>query len=441
MFKRYIQIFTLVLISAAIATGVSEFLVRWMGLFGNERMIASQVNPDELLIRDGAASKAQLHPFFGWSMQPGTRGQQNATLLNRFFPEGVPQVRWWENYAVNTLGFTSKYLDYRDIHNGRFVIGIFGGSVADLFANMASETMLGRLSKILAMPEDKILILNFAAGGYKQPQQINALTYATLLGIHFDVIINIDGFNEMALGGSDCQQGYHPIYPSRFHLASATALSSGRMTTSSMKLAIEIAGEKKKARRMFAMLNNSAWLRESELVKVLIGAIIAKRSTRAAQLEHELQKQLASDTSESPIPALPDPGLSSSEGCWKLVSEIWAKGSVLMANMASRSGAKYIHILQPNQYIPESKPLSKAELDYAYSPDDEWSKNVVGAYPFLKAHSKNLRAQGIVFRDLTGIFKHHQETIYIDPCCHFNIRGNEILFNSLGAILSEVVRG
>ena len=50
-------------------------------------------------------------------------------------------------------------------------------------------------------------ICNFGSGGYKQPQQLAALSEALLLGVPLDVVVNIDGYNEVALGKSDAQRG------------------------------------------------------------------------------------------------------------------------------------------------------------------------------------------------------------------------------------------
>ena len=58
------------------------------------------------------------------------------------------------------------------------------------------------------------MLLNTAYGGYKQPQQLMALNYALALGAQFDVVVNLDGFNEVALDASEnALQGVSPAYP------------------------------------------------------------------------------------------------------------------------------------------------------------------------------------------------------------------------------------
>jgi hypothetical protein len=65
----------------------------------------------------------------------------------------------------------------------------------------------------------EIVILSLATGGYKQPQQLMALTYLLALGAHFDLVINVDGFNEVALPAAEnVPQGYSPYYPRGWQL-------------------------------------------------------------------------------------------------------------------------------------------------------------------------------------------------------------------------------
>ena len=45
----------------------------------------------------------------------------------------------------------------------------------------------------------------------------------------------------------------------------------------------------------------------------------------------------------------------------------------------------------------------------------------------MQQFSRDLSRQGINYFDLTGIFIDHPETLYRDPCCHLNARGNELL--------------
>jgi hypothetical protein len=48
-----------------------------------------------------------------------------------------------------------------------------------------------------ALADKEIVLLNFGSGGFRQPQQLLILTYFFLIGQRLDLVINLDGFNEV----------------------------------------------------------------------------------------------------------------------------------------------------------------------------------------------------------------------------------------------------
>ena len=54
--------------------------------------------------------------------------------------------------------------------------------------------------------------------GYKQPQQLLVLSYFLSIGQTFDLVVNIDGFNEVALSSLNHQRGLDISMPSAMHL-------------------------------------------------------------------------------------------------------------------------------------------------------------------------------------------------------------------------------
>src|SRR4030095_13628597 len=54
--------------------------------------------------------------------------------------------------------------------------------------------------------------------GYKQPQQLLVLSYFLSIGQTFDLVLNIDGFNEVALGSLNNERGLDISMPSAMHL-------------------------------------------------------------------------------------------------------------------------------------------------------------------------------------------------------------------------------
>lgn len=75
------------------------------------------------------------------------------------------------------------------------IVGLFGGSFSKL-CYFSLKSVLDRHSATLGK---NFIVINFATDGYKQPQQLMILNYLLALGAEFDVVINLDGFNEVSL--------------------------------------------------------------------------------------------------------------------------------------------------------------------------------------------------------------------------------------------------
>lgn len=63
-----------------------------------------------------------------------------------------------------------------------------------------------------------MVLLNFAQGGFKQPQQLLTMTYFLALGQESDFIINLNGVNEIVLAHINHSRGLHAVMPSSHHL-------------------------------------------------------------------------------------------------------------------------------------------------------------------------------------------------------------------------------
>ncbi|NJL27620.1 MAG: hypothetical protein HC897_06830 [Thermoanaerobaculia bacterium] len=110
-----------------------------------------------------------------------------------------------------------------------------------------------------------------------------------------------------------------------------------------------------------------------------------------------------------------------------------------MAQLAEAHGVRYLHFLQPNQYVEGSKPLSEAEKASAFDPASDWCQGVQGGYPLLQAKGRELKEEGIAFEDLTEIFKTQEGTLYRDTCCHLGLEGNRLLARAVAGRTAGVV--
>ena len=111
--------------------------------------------------------------------------------------------------------------------------------------------------------------------------------------------------------------------------------------------------------------------------------------------------------------------------------EVWARASHEMANLCRGQGITYLHVLQPNQYLPGSKTLTDEERVIAWDPDVAATERVARAYPLLIERGELLRQQGVDFLDLSLLFRDEARSVYSDPCCHYNQLGADQVARSI----------
>ncbi len=351
-----------------------------------------------------------IHPYFGYVADPI---RSDATW--RTSPEGFYD-------PDGDAGFGPRSPD-------RWQIGFFGGS----FGVGTFLAARSGLPECLASTGRDVAIRNYSAGGYKQPQQLLILSYLLATGSEFDVIVNVDGFNEVALTYfENVLAGVHPFFPRRWNDRVSTTLSPDRMK----KLARLAASEDARAglaRRFY----DHALYRSPALALVwqawdrsLVDAIQQARS-RLRGLEGEGAE---ADRFQRSGPAH---DYTSPETLYPAIAALWENASVQMATLAEGQGARFLHVLQPNQYLEGTKPMSDAERAVAVQLEHPFVAGVLEGYPRLIEAGRGLRARGIEFLDLTRVYEDHPEPLYRDTCCHVNDEGYRIVVERIcEAILS-----
>jgi hypothetical protein len=125
------------------------------------------------------------------------------------------------------------------------------------------------------------------------------------------------------------------------------------------------------------------------------------------------------------------------EDLFEHLASLWANSSLLLNRLCGDKAMRYYHFLQPNQYVPSSKPMGEEEKRVAINAEHPYRQGVERGYPLLILHGQELRKKGVSFFDLTAIFKDHPEPIYIDSCCHANQAGLELMAQAIArAILN-----
>ena len=361
----------------------------------------------------------RFHPFFGYTHRVGSGG-------------------------TNNYGFYCPY-DYpfkREKAN-RYIIGIFGGSVANGFYVDGVERLTKRLKQHPFFAGKEIIYLNYALGGYKQPQQLEVLAYFLAVGQELDMVLNIDGFNEIVFCFNNSRLNVDIAMPSAQHFLPMKDLMDSRtMTGEQLDSIAKIQNYKKTFSGVIEKIKHtkSASL---YLVYASYGKFLYKQY-RGELVRFDGLIKAAKPGDESSIVNIKyTPGVGSEPVLLAQVATLWYRSSFMMNSMMAGGlgrGGRYFHFLQPNQYYSKKVFTGKEQRD-ALDNGSVYGGLVKKGYPVLEKAVGVLRQNGVKAFSAVGIFDKVKEAVYIDNCCHFNRLGNEIFADFMADyILKEMKR-
>ncbi len=371
----------------------------------------SEAEPSDAEARPRPATASErsivVHPFFGYTRDPAVAN------------------RWWN---VTEDGFFARKNPHPDPGTAKRIrIAVLGGSVANHFAFGGWSRMAAEISRATGLPREAIPVTSLAMGGYKQPQQLNVIAHHLARGDPFDVVINLDGFNEMVLPFDNLRTGLSPDYPVNWR-----TLIGGLPDVDQQRRAGEIAYldglRAHRTRLCSGLFTRSA----------ACHLLWRLRDQPLANRQNALRASLAVD-SEAPRrfeSQGPPPRDLDRSARYAAQVDYWSQASRQIDAIARAHGVRYLHVLQPNQYLPGAKPLSDEERQQAFDPDIHHRSIIESTYPLLRAEGARLQERGVRFFDLTQLFADIEETLYSDTCCHLNTRGNDLLGTAIGRIVA-----
>ncbi|MEM8959956.1 MAG: hypothetical protein AAGD38_00620 [Acidobacteriota bacterium] len=365
-------------------------------------------------VREDLRAPQVLHPYLGYVLDQTFKRRHIRT-----HPE-----------AAN-LGFPHSHhpLIWRPADD-RVVVGVFGGSLANQLVVMGHRTLVNELGALPAYRGKRIIIVNLALPGQKQPQQLMTLNYVLALGGHLDVIVNIDGFNEMIKPIRDnLTFGVHPIYPRTWRNQAAAVDGELRKVFGE----IYFLHDRRRARAMRFV--TAPW-RFSSIAGLIFTAGDGIDAKRIAELEEARGEFTLTDSFQAVGPAYDE---SDEAQIYADLIDIWRRSSVQMHALAMENGIDYHHFLQPNQYDPGSKKLSAHELKLTEYSKGRYRKITETAYPLLRQVGSEMCRDGVTFHDASGVFREETDTYYIDDCCHLNRRGNNFLAKAVVETIGEAL--
>ena len=272
---------------------------------------------------------------------------------------------------------------------------ILGGSVASHLSKGGIEVEDEVFAKTLnnRFNTDRFVIYNAAVGGYKQPQQVFKLIYLDLLGFKPDLVINLDGFNEIAetISFNKLQKT-----PATFPYLYPTTLKLG----SEDRSCINFNNTLLKINTYIPLIELASWAYVINCNSKIVGEPFEKPWWHA----------IINNNNQT----IEDYALAS--------IKIWEISSNFLFTTLNTKKINYIHVLQPNQYVKGSKIYSKKELDQSLN-SDMYGTPIKNYYQLL--NGKNLKTKNFI--DERMLFKDISESIYMDNCCHMNNKGMSLL--------------
>ncbi|MGE3578729.1 MAG: hypothetical protein AB7I25_09735 [Vicinamibacterales bacterium] len=387
----------------------------WLFYANPHRRVLAVLPPDAQQTLTGDA----LHPYFGPTHRPGLVFEIPAELQGGASP-GRPPAR------TNNFGFVAR-TDY-PVPRGddrQFFVGFFGGSVGLWFCEVGAERFLDRLRRHPALAGRTIVPVCLAHEGYKQPQQLLTLAYFLSAGQPFDLVVNIDGFNEVALGAMNDQRGFDFTMPSVSHIEPLMNLIDRATLTPDKAEALAAINTARQAADRWARRANAARLAAVYLVADRMHAIADARY-RDARLRFDRLPSQGADRSLLRI--TPRTAERSGDAFFAGVARQWAEASGAMQALLAARGIAYVHVLQPNQYASVRR-FSDAERQVAFIDASPFKPGAEQGYPHLRgeAAQRILRERGVRFVDGSGAFDRTPGQVYWDNCCHYTRLGNDVL--------------
>ncbi len=320
-------------------------------------------------------------------------------------------------------------------HDKDFIVALFGGSVA---ANLVLTPRGGlsiddALRKLPALKDRRIVVVNMAQGSGKEPQQLIELAYLLALGQRLDLVVAVDGFNELALGLESWQNALDPILPAGLVIGALAqeVMPAAAASADYYEIAFRVSAAKRDIERREAMAKSArtgtGYLVDRALVTLdqMTLKKYLEQYNKAISAGGDLSARRKMLGLDLPVDvARPD-----KVGA---LFELWLRSSRQLRLLAQANGIGFLHIVQPNQYYAK-KAFTENEKRVALSlpPDHAYRIAVGEGYRMLEAQPPADVISAIPLYDgETG-------DIYVDNCCHVNARGETMLAEFVAARVGE----
>ena len=309
-----------------------------------------------------------------------------------------------------------------------YVVVSQGGSVAAGFQGKGLGILLKSLEDSGATGGRNVRVFGLSVPGYKQPQQLTQLAYLLSQGCHPDLVLNLDGLNELRIGSGNLGSGLEPSFPSQGHWGSLLAAQEADSTELDGLLRVHQAQQK-----VWELGNRL--LERGDCASALTGTLALSRMARSQDKWARAQAELIDSRTQRLKSAGAVGYKANPEGRDAVLEAVacWKRSSLAMHQLCEARGIRYVHVLQPTLHDEGSKVMTEEERRVGID-EEGLHPAVVRGYPLLREALAELREAGVEALDACDTFKEVPQTIYIDSC-HVTQEGNWILAGNIARMM------
>jgi len=377
-----------------------------------------------------------------WQLpEPQDDGVARVKIARRFspyfgFPE-YPTTEQHSNYGfVVPEGAEGRVLPYVPADPEKeFIVGVFGGSIASGFFQFVSEIIADGLAAHPDLKGRKVVVLNFAMGALKQPQTLIYLAYFASIGQKLDMVVNIDGLNDLAGCTGNLNHGHHMAMPP----ADITKVFSSLLAVP--KLDEEV------LTYFLRVLRYDRWIEKLETGSIpFVGALgltnyLKRKRHLAASAKPDLENQDSMLWIQRVAPVnhtkLDDAEFTK---LMENIADFWLRSSRLMLDICRGMGTIYVHSLHPHHSLMK-RPLSKADQEMLKSApgQDQVRRMVALGYPCLLERMDKLTDawDHAHYCPMLDVLEDINDDILVDAIAHLKPIGLEAMGHRLVEYLSN----
>jgi hypothetical protein len=261
------------------------------------------------------------------------------------------------------------------------------------------------------------------------------VNYFLSVGQELDMVINIDGFNEVALSYLNNNAGTDVSMPNDYIYSPLIALANKDFSTEQLELSLEVLQLRDRLQNTLNRLSDcrlaTCYMLRWGQAKYLLHQYRGKQQT-LSQMKTEERKGSLIYLKRIERP-LDDP-----EALERIV-DLWFNSSLGMNDLLAARKIPYFEFIQPNQYYPTNRQFSVDEKKIAFDEKSQYQEGTIKGYPKLLAKVSRLQAAGVKVFNAVGVFDETRGIVYGDACCHYSDAGNDILSRYIGQSIVKVL--